>query len=130
MSFNFCFEQQMLNSSCRKCQIEMFPHKPKLKNSVLSINLLKITPLVRSFSSYELAFLIQKLLKIFDSPPLEVGDYKSRLGRKNLQKFTLGKELLNPNLFLLMLKICKVCLCPSVPSDTYEMLTKWHLLGP
>ena len=120
----------MHNSSCRKCQIEMFPHKPNFKNCFLSVNLLKITPLSRSIGSDKLAFLTQKLLKILDSPPLEVGDYESRLGMKNLQKFTLGKELLNPNLFFLMLKICEVCLCPSVPLDTYEMLTKWHLLGP
>lgn len=49
---------------------------------------------------------------------------------QNLPKFSLVKELLNPNLFFSKLKICKVCLCPSVTLDTYEMLTKWHLLGP
>lgn len=127
--FKICFEQQMQNNSCRKCQAEMFLHKPKLQNSFLTINLLKITPLIRSFPSDELAFLTQNL-KIPDSPALEVGGYKSGLERKNLLKFTLEIKLLNPYLFLLMLKICEVCLCPSVPLDTCEMLSEWHLLGP
>lgn len=125
-----CFEQQMQNSSHRKCQTEMFLHKLKLKNSFLSIHLIQIFSFIRSFGSDELAFLTKKLPKTLDIPPLETGNYKPRLGKKNLQKFTLGKELLNPNLLFLMMKICEVCLCPSVPLDTYEMLAKWHLLGP
>lgn len=107
----------------------MFLHKPKLQNSFLTINLLKITPLIRSLPSDELGFLTQNL-KILDSPPLEAGGYKSGLERKSLQKSTLETELLNPYLFLLMLKVFGVCLCPSVPLDTHEMLSEWHLLGP
>lgn len=61
-------------------------------------------------------------LKILDSPALEVGGYKPGLEMKNLQKFTLETELLNPYLFLLRLKICEVCLCPSVPLDTRDAL--------
>lgn len=127
--FKIWFEPQMQNNSCRKCQAEMFLHKPKLQNIFLTINLLKITPLIRSLPSAEQAFLTQNV-KILDSPALEVGGYKSGRERKNPQKFTLETELLNPYLFPLMLKICEVCLCPSVPLDTCEMLSECRLPGP
>lgn len=68
----FQISEFFMNSRCKTVHIgnvklKCFPHKPMLKNSVQSINLLKITPLIRSFSSDELAFLTQKLLKILDS---------------------------------------------------------------
>lgn len=126
----FVFEQQVQNSSCRKRPVKIFPHNPRLKNSFPSRNLLIIAPPKLQFRQSDIFDTKKNISKFLSALIWNLGIINQDWEGENLQKLTLVKELLNPRLFSLMLKVREVCLYPSLPLDTYEMLKKWHLRGP